>query len=900
MGLASGTRLGPYEVLSPLGAGGMGEVYRARDTRLGRDVAIKVLPQRLSSSPDFRQRFEREARTISSLQHPHICVLHDIGHDESIGEFLVMEFLEGETLAGRLKRGKLPLQELLKIGMEIADALDKAHRKGVTHRDLKPANIMLTKIGSKLMDFGLAKPSALAGTSSGVSAPLLSAAMTADGPSPASPITAAGSIIGTIQYMSPEQIEGKEADARSDIFAFGATLYEMAAGARAFPGKSQISVASAILEKDPEPISKTRPLVPAALDRVIAHCLVKNPDDRFQSAHDVGLELKWIGEMPVGAGRMPAQGRPQRSPLQRAVPWALAALAFLLAALMTVGYVLRAPRPAATVRSSINLPPNSHQPAGQEGRGGWFAISPDGRRIVFVAVNAEGKDVLWVRPLDSLAAQPLVGTEGATYPFWSPDGSRLGFFADGRLKKIEASGGPVVTVCAASEGRGGAWSQNGVIVFAPGVYTGLWQVSAAGGTPTQITVPATATTPHRFPSFLPDGKHFLFNSGETSDKDAGIFVASVGSKDVKLVAREKSNGEYAAPGYLLFLRERNLMAQPFDPKALVTTGDAMPIAESLTYDSVRQVASFSVSNNGVLVFGSEGTAGGKQQLVWLDRDGKELGKVGEPADIFFPVLSPDASKALVHLRTGTGNTNLWMYDLKRGFATRFTFSAAIDEQPAWSPDGSEVAFTSNRNGEFDLYLKPATGAGAEKVLLAGPGEKHLSDWSRDGRFISYTVRGGPAKNQQVWILPLGGDRKPYALLQGDANYQFGTFSPDVRWLVYTSDESGRNELYVVPFPGPGGKWQISSSGAYYGWWRGDGKELFYLTPDLKLMSIEVDGKGTQFAVGASHPLLGGKPVQNFLSADTSRDGKRVLAIVGQQDTSPPLTLVTNWNADLKK
>jgi len=898
MGLAAGTKLGPYEILTPVGAGGMGEVYRARDTRLDRDVAIKVLPAHLAKDVEFRRRFEREARTVSSLNHPHICTLYDIGR-EGDTDFLVMELLEGETVAERVKRGKLPLHELLKIGSEMADALDKAHRKGVVHRDLKPANIMLTKSGAKLMDFGLAKPAGLAGAAGSSSAPLLSAAMTSSGPSPASPITSAGSIVGTIQYMSPEQIEGKEADARSDIFAFGATLYEMVTGVRAFPGKSQISVASAILEKDPEPIIKAVPLAPPALDRVVMTCLAKDPEERFQSAHDLKLEIQWATEAgsPAAAPAPVVAARTNRERLA----WATAGALLLLVALFAVGYALRAPRPASMVRASMNLPPSSHPPAGQDCLAGWFTISPDGRRLAFVASNPEGKYVLWVRPLDSLAAQPLAGTEGATYPFWSPDSSRLGFFAEGKLKKIEASGGPVETVCAASEGRGGTWGPNGEIVFAPGVYTGLWRVAAAGGTPTQVTFPADATTTQRFPSFLPDGKHFLFNSDIPGGGHGGIYAGAVDSKEVKRVAAERSSAQYAAPGYLLFMREGNLMAQPFDAARLATAGDAVPIGENLMSDSVRQLGSFSVSNNGVLVFRTTGTAGTKHQLTWVDREGKELGKVGEPADLSFPALSPDESKAVVHLRGTNGKTNLWMYDLKRGLGSRFTFSAADDEQPAWSPDGSQVAFTSDRSGNFDLYLKSAQGAGAEQLLLGGPGEKHLSDWSRDGRFICYYVHGGPAKNSQVWILPMTGERKPYAFLQGEANFEYAEFSPDVRWLAYTSDESGHPESYVVPFPGPGGKWQISSAGAVYSWWSGDGKEIYYLTPDLKLIAVEVNTKGTELAVGASHPLLGGKTGgENFIGLDFSRDGKRILIAVPQEDTSAPITLVTNWTVGLKR
>jgi len=479
--LATGTKLGPYEILAPLGAGGMGEVYRARDTRLGREVAVKVLPEQFARDAQFRQRFEREARAVSSLNHPHICVLYDVGRHEVAGDYLVMELLEGQTLAERLKKGKLPFEELLRIAMEIADALDKAHRKGVVHRDLKPANIMLTKEGAKLMDFGLAKPLALSAAGSGT-APLLSAAATVSG---ASPLTSAGALVGTIQYMSPEQIEGKEADTRSDIFAFGAVLYEMAAGVRAFQGKSQISVASAILEKDPEPISRSEPLAPAAFDRVVAQCMAKNPDERFQCAHDLGLELKWVSEVgapltvaPVGeSSALPREprGLPYR------LPWAAAGVGLLAAAFFAVAYLRRPSEIVRPIRSQITAPEKLTFALMGPPTNGAPALSPDGTRMVFPANDAQGKEALWVRPLDSLSAQKLEGTERATFPFWSPDSRYVGFFQGGKLKKINVSGGPAETVCEASSGRGGTWNREDVIVFAPEVGGGLSRVRAAGG-----------------------------------------------------------------------------------------------------------------------------------------------------------------------------------------------------------------------------------------------------------------------------------------------------------------------------------------------------------------------------------------------------------------------------------
>ena len=655
MALTSGSKLGPYEIKEKLGAGGMGEVYRARDTRLGRDVAIKVLPERFISSPDFRQRFEREARAISSLQHPHICVLYDVGHDDAAGEYLVMEFLEGESVAERLKRGKLPLADLLKIGMQVAGALEKAHRQGVVHRDLKPANIMLTKSGAKLMDFGLAKPLGGTATPGGAAqagvpvppAPLLSAAVTATGgASSGSPITQAGTMVGTIHYMSPEQIEGKEADARSDIFALGATLYEMATGARAFEGKSQLSVASAILEKDPEPISKVQPLAPAALDRLVAQCLAKNPDERLQSAHDVGVGLKWISEAPVAAVS-DRRGVDQRTTLQRALPWALAA-AGVLAAIILGGLWLRLLlAPSSSVHSYI-LPPDkaTFNPYGTA------AISPDGRRIAFGATGSAGRPMLWVQPLNSGTAQPLAGTEGATYPFWSADSRYLGYFAGGKLNKIDANGGPPQALCDAPTGRGGAWSQDGVILFASDQAGGLMRVDAAGGTPVEVTEPGARMTLYHWVWFLPDGKHFLYSSFSVSGADRGIYAGALGSKEQVLVLHIDSKGIYAPPGYLLFVRDGTLMAQRFNTSKLAVEGDAVPVAGHVG------VSRFSVSGSGVLLF-QEGGIGTASQLIWFDRTGKQ-GELALPETERYsdPMLSPDGSKLAVTIADSPATSNI--------------------------------------------------------------------------------------------------------------------------------------------------------------------------------------------------------------------------------------------------
>ncbi len=897
MPLNSGEKLGPYEILSPLGAGGMGEVYRARDTRLGRDVAIKVLPERFSSSPDFRQRFEREARAISSLQHPHICVLYDIGHDDAAGEYLVMEFLEGETVAERLKRGKLPLAELLKVGTQIADALDKAHRKGVIHRDLKPANIMLTKSGAKLMDFGLAKPLSSGVASGAGSAPLLSAALTATGgASPGSPITQAGSIVGTIQYMSPEQIEGKEADARSDIFAFGATLYEMATGVRAFEGKSQISVASAILEKDPEPVSKTQPLAPLGLDRLVAQCLAKNPEERFQCAADVGLALKWVSTVaPVSPPA--AESRVGTPALQKAA-WGIAAAGVLAAIILGSLWLRLLLAPATSVHSYI-LPPEKTTFGSQTS----MVVSPDGRRIAFVAANG-GAPMLWVQPLNSATAQPLAGTEGASYPFWSADSRSLGFFAGGKLNKIDASGGPPQIVCDAPAGRGGAWNQDGTIVFAAEAEGALMRVDAAGGTPVAATELKTGEASQRWPSFLPDGKHFLYFCSGTSDAADAIYAGALGSKDRVLVLHNDSNATYAEPGYLLFVRNGTLMAQRFDTRKLAVEGDALPMADHVAVFSSYWRGLFTASSNGVLLYQGGGLTNGTQ-LVWYDRTGKQGELVIPEVDRYrHPALSPDGSKLAVAIAEAQDKGDIWVIDLARKTKSRITFGPALNDYPVWWPDGKSIIFGSNRGGMYAIYRKEADGTGGDEKVLEIPGADSFPySVSHDGRYLAYMFND-PKLNQSwdIWALPMSGDRKPFPVVNTPFNEVLPAISPDGKWFAYMSNDTGQMEMYIKPFPSGQGKRQVSTSGAMVPRWRSDGKELYFLSLAGKMTAVEVQEKGDSLELGTPQELFQATTVTGPEGPYTvSADGKRFL-INGTtaQAASQPLTLIYNWTADLKK
>ncbi len=915
MSLASGSRLGPYEILGALGAGGMGEVYRARDTRLDRTVAIKVLSSALTSNADVKARFEREARAISQLQHPHICTLHDVGRTEIAGgspastqeiDYLVMEFLEGETLAERLRKGALPLEQVLKIGIEIADALDKAHRAGIVHRDLKPGNIMLTKSGAKLLDFGLAKPlSAIAAASGSASAPLLSAAVTLTSPSPAhSPLTSAGMIVGTIQYMSPEQIEGKDADARSDIFAFGAVLYEMATGKRAFEGKSQLTVASAILEKDPEPISKVHPLLPAELDRVAATCLAKNPDDRFASAHDLKLELGWVAAAPRLAA--PAESAAPRSRFPLALQ--LAAAALLLAVGFLANYALRG-NPQPQVIHAV-IPTTEKMVLEATGDfAGPVVISPDGTRIAYVAHGQDSPKAIWVRSLDADTPQRLEGTEGAAFPFWSPDSRYLAFFANERLNKIPASGGPIITLAPAPQPRGGSWGRDNIIVYAPDFQGALSRVSAQGGPAVPVTrLDTSKHTTHRWPWFLPDGKHFLYlatNHNGGGHEQNGIYFASLDGQTNSLILPSDSAAQYAS-GYLLFHAQSALMAQPFDPGSGRLTGEPAVIASHVRYDGGVWRTVASASETGVLAF-QAGSAAAGTRLYWYDRAGKLLGQLGNQTAYQDPRISPDGRRVAVSV--GDPNSDIWVYDLQRNVSTRLTFDANGNfVAPAWSPDGKRIAYGSGFAGSgkagTPIYVRASDGSG-ETITLGGESGvgANYPAWSPDGATIYYQRLFGPV-GWSVYAVPVNGSAKPHVVLappSPQANIQFYRISPDGRWVAYQSNESGRAEVYVAPLAGGGGKWQLSNGGGNWVAWRRDSREIFFLGPDLKICSVAFDGQGAQPVIGAPQPLF---TIDNSVLLgslfDVSPDGQRILLNAVPPEAPSPIELVVNWPAELKK
>jgi serine/threonine protein kinase/Tol biopolymer transport system component len=895
MSLAAGTKLGPYEIVAPLGAGGMGEVYRARDTRLDRTVAIKVLNSQLVASAELRGRFEREARVISQLQHPHICTLYDVGHENGT-DFLVMEFLEGESLADRVRRGALPVADVVQIGIEVAEALDKAHRAGILHRDLKPGNIMLTKTGAKLLDFGLAKPlNAMAPAAGGSgSAPSFTATPTLTSPSPVSPLTTQGTVLGTIQYMAPEQIQGKEADARSDIFSLGSVLYEMATGQRAFQGKSQIKVASAILEDDPQPVRTVQPKVSSALDHVVSTCLAKNPDERWQSAADVKSELEWIrstgdkAESPKGAA-------PSR--LRRLVAgYGLLAVAFTLAVSCAyLAYLELRPKPL--FRASL-LAPEKTSYLTTAPDSGVPALSPDGTRLAFVARDSRGVLSLYVRALNSLTAQPLAGTEGAIHPFWAPDSRSLGFFADGKLKRINASGGPTQELAIAGRGRGGAWNRDGTILFAPGINDLLMRVPAGGGTPTPASRMAPGENSHRWPSFLPDGKHFLFwQRGPHS----GVAVGTLDSLEHQPLFENATNAVYATPGYLLFVRDQALLAQPFSTRKLATTGDAIPIAEHVAVNGPSYRGVVSASENGMLVY-QAGTASSGWQLLRAGRDGKPLPGFSDHAAFLYPRLSPDGKRIAVAItEPGGGGTDIWIFDMQRGSKTRLTFGPGVGNYPAWTPAGDRVIFSSNRNGHLDIYSKAADGSGSDEIVLQDESDKTWKSISPDGQYLAYQRVESSKPNTEIWVLPLFGDRKPSPIVSPQGNAEQPIISPDGRWLAYSSDESKRFEVYVTPFPGGGPKWQVSTTGGVAPRWRGDGKELYFVGYDGAMTAVDVTTTKSSVSLGTPHALFSTTLQRAVGPFDVYRDGQQfLLNATGLQEGDTPLTLVTNWLADLKK
>jgi Tol biopolymer transport system component len=890
MTLATGSKLGHFEILGQIGAGGMGEVYKARDTRLERTVAVKVLPPHLSASTESRQRFEREAKTISQLSHPHICALYDVGR-EGETEYLVMELLEGDTLSDRLAKGPLPLEQTLRYGTEIADALDKAHRQGIVHRDLKPGNVMLTKSGVKLLDFGLAKAMAPAQPQSA----LTSGPTVAGAPN----VTQEGTILGTFQYMAPEQLEGKEADARTDIFAFGAVLYEMATGRTAFTGASRALLISSIMTSAPPALSTVEPMTPPMLDHIVQRCLAKGPDDRWQSAGDVSGELRWLGSAPSSVA-------PAVSVRSRNLPF-IAIAAFLLVAALLAVFALPRLRPGVSHPQAVRFlvaPPAgalfTHDVVATN-----MAISPDGRHLAFVA-SSQGRRQIWLRDLDVVSARPLEGTDGGSSPFWSPDSRSLGFFADRKLKRLAISGGAPQAITDAVSGGNACWGLDETILFIDNIgREGILRVPAAGGAVAAVTHfdKKRGDIWHAWPSFLPDGRHFLFSVWFKSE--GSIRLGSLEQGDLGELLPMRSRAVFAPEGYLLYVSEGALLARPFDPKGFRISGNPLTVAGRVPYLAVTGGADFAVSQTGALAF-VEGEPQGR--TAWFDRGGREVGIVGESRSLEGLSISPDGRRVAVGVADNkAGSTHLWIDDLGGQPPQRFTYTAGNEFAAIWSPDGGKIVFAHDPgNGSVRLRIKKVGDAGDGEDLIAPTFFQIPHDWSRDGRFLVYTD-DDPKTRNDIWILPMDGDRKPIPFLRTSFEESDARISPDSRSIAYVSDESGRSEVYVASFPTGAGRRRVSVEGGSQPRWRGDGREIFFLAADARIMAVPVRA-GEPPDLGAPVPLFRSPTTPSNRSElaiwndyDVSPDGQRFLIRVDliSRDTMP-VTVALGWTAGIAR
>jgi serine/threonine protein kinase len=919
--LSPGAKLGPYEIQAQIGAGGMGEVYRARDTRLNRDVAVKVLPELFARDTQRMARFEREAKVLASLNHPNIAAIYGIEESEPIHpgglqvqpapvRALVMELVEGPTLAERIRGGAIPLDEALPIARQIADAVEYAHDNNVIHRDLKPANIKVKADGTvKVLDFGLAKAMSDDPTEGDMNnSPTLSMAATQQ-----------GVILGTAAYMSPEQAKGKQVDRRTDVWAFGCVLYEMLAGKQVFSGDSVAETLASVMKEAP-PFDSLPKDTPPVIRTLLSRCLEKSVRQRLAHIGEARILIEGVLSGAARAEPGVSQARERKGLFGNArLAWGMAAV-LLIATVALSAWVVALRRPPAeplAIRFSIEPPAQMRFDPNPQ----FLTISPDGTKLAFIATDASSRDQLWVRALDSETSQMLPGTDNLIQPFWSPDSRFLAFYApDGKLKKVAASGGPVQTITESSSGANGSWSQDGIILFASAVEgpregaarpgATIRRVSAAGGASTPVTTldESRQETAHYWPHFLPDGRHFLYLALSSRPENSAIFVGSLDSPEKKLLLNALSNVVYVPPGYLLFNREGALMTLPFDAQRLELTGEEILVAEGVQFNPVNTRAAFAVSANGVLVYRTANTAAASS-LTWYDRTGKQLGTLGEPALQGDLDLSPDGRRVAVNILDQTGRAeDIWIYDVVRGVRERLTFDRADEDTAVWSPDGSRVVFRSNRKGHYDLYLKAADGSGVEEPLLEDIFAKRPGSWSPDGQHLLYN-NSGSATGTDLFVLPLSGDpsagsgqgRKPVPFMQTLFAEVAAKFSPDGRWVAYRSDEAGTVEVYVAPFPGPGGKRQVSNGGGDWPRWRADGTEIFYRAPDNMLMVAAVNGRGPTFEIGAVKPLFQMRSAGTGHAYAVTADGQRFLVNTAPEEASAaPITVVVNWTAGLSQ
>ncbi|HEY5568010.1 MAG TPA: protein kinase [Gammaproteobacteria bacterium] len=925
--LSPGTRLGPYEIQSVIGVGGMGEVYQARDTKLNRDVALKVLPDLFARDADRSARFLREAQVLASLNHPNIAAIYGLEESPDGVRALVLELVEGSTLAELIDSvleapgsdgtktavresearrssstdGALALDTALSIARQIADALEAAHAHQIVHRDLKPGNVKVRADGTvKVLDFGLAKALVDAAT-----APNLANSPTLTG------ATEAGVILGTAAYMSPEQARGRPVDKRTDIWSFGCVLYEMLTGRRAFEGSEATDVLARILERGPDFDALPRTTPPAIL-RLLRRSLEKDWNRRLPDIGVARLEIDEALTAPEAAPVSSALPARSHEPMrwQERAAWSVAVLAVLgLGTLAVFTFPSGAPEPS-TMRFDVDTPPTSDAFA--------FALSPDGRQLAFVA-TADGGPTLWVRAIDQVTAQPLAGTEGASYPFWSPDGDAVGFFANGKLKRKDLTRGVPQVLADAPGGRGGTWNRDGDILFAPGATVGLKRVAATGGTPITVTELAADHGSHRWPQFLPDGRRFLFFVGLGQASARGAYVGSLdGGEPTRLLAGETA-AVFAQPGYLLRVLQGVLVAHRFDAERSTVDPESRPVAQSVGTDDGTFHSAFSVSDTGVLVH--RPGAGTKRQLVWVDGEGTALAPLGSVDDGVpaAPELAPDGRRvALTRAPEGTGD--IWLVDVARNVASRMTFDPGVDSYPVWSPDGDRLVFSSGRNGRMDLFEKASNGATEEQPLIVTGQDTVAQDWSPDGQVLLYTIQD-PKTGSDLWATLFDAARgaasnaelspsQPFPVAQSSFDEGQGRFSPDGQWVAYASNETGRHEIYVQAFPDLSSKWQVSTGGGIYPRWRADGRELFYLAPDMRLMAVPIDVTSppasisprvpralfsTRLATTGPYVFTAGV----FAKAQyaVAPDG-RFLMNVADDAAAPPITVVVNWTAGL--